>query len=450
MYKAKRYIVLLLALVMVVSLFAACGGQTQSTSSAPAGAESPQAQTEIPADEGSQPAGSGEKPLINIFTLYSPSNSDAGAAYFLAAVEKAKEKYPDYEIVHETADVETYKTKIKAMMAANEAPDIFFAWGAGFVQPFVEQGRVMALDEFLDEDTKSRMLPGTSTEFIFDGKQYGLTSYKWIGALYCNKEMFDQYSLKIPETYEELMTACKTFRENGIDPMAVGMKDKWPGQQYINMFSIQVAGADKVQQMVNKELPFDDPSLVEAVQLTKDLIDAEAFNTGALGLTRDESEMAFLQGNVPMNFTGSWFSELVSGESSLVDGKIVVTKFPMAENTIDDTQYFGGAINGLCVSAEPAFPNETVEVCKFLAEQSAIEDGGLVTWNVPDEALETVHPLNKDIIDMTKDATTYSLAWDTLLSSADAQEWLNLVAELFNGDLSAEDFCSRLQQSIGA
>ncbi|MDO4272782.1 MAG: extracellular solute-binding protein [Eubacteriales bacterium] len=392
----------------------------------------------------------GDKKTINIFTLYSESNSDAGAAYFREALAEAQEAFPDYELVHETADVETYKTKIKAMVAADEVPDIFFAWGAGFVKPFVDAGKVMALDEYMDEETNSRLLAGANDEFLFDGKTYGLTSYKWIGALYCNTELFEKYEVKIPETYEELMTACKTFREAGLNPMVVGMKDKWPGQQYLNEFTVQLAGSEETNKMASKETSFDNEYLAKAAQLTKDLVDAGAFNDGALGLTRDESEAAFLQGEVPMNFTGSWFSELTSGENSKVDGKVTAVRFPVVEECKDVNNFFGGAINGLCVAADCEYPEETAEVCKFLAEHSAIADGGLVTWEVPEEAKASVHSLNQEIIEFSKDAAGYSLAWDTLLEAADAQEWLNLVAQLFGGEVeSGEAFAKTLQDTIG-
>lgn len=428
----KRLLSALIIVSMAAAMLVGCSGSNGSDSDAETAASG------------------GKKKTITVFTLYSESNSDAGAAYFREALAEAQEAFPEYEIIHETADVETYKTKIKAMVAANEVPDIFFAWGAGFVSPFVEAGNVLALDDYLDQETTSRLLSGANDEFIFEGKTYGLTSYKWIAALYCNTELFEEHGVEIPTTYDELLEACKTFRDAGLNPMAVGMKDKWPGQQYINELTVQLAGSEATNMMAAKETTFDNPELAEAAQLVTDLIEAGAFNNGALGLTRDESEAAFLQGEVPMNYTGSWFSELTSDEPSKVDGKIEVVRFPTVADCVDKNSFFGGAINGLSVSADTEYPEEAVEVCAYLAEHSAIADGGLVTWEVPDEAKENVHPLNNDIIEFSKDASGYSLAWDTLLEAADAQEWLNLVTEVFGGEITSGDiFAKKLQDTIG-
>lgn len=54
-----------------------------------------------------------------------------------------------------------YDRKIKTAIAVNEAPDIFFSWGGGFSEPFVRAGKVLALDVFLDDATKEKLLQGS-------------------------------------------------------------------------------------------------------------------------------------------------------------------------------------------------------------------------------------------------------------------------------------------------
>ena len=49
---------------------------------------------------------------------------------------------------------EQFKTKLTTLMASNEAPDVFFTWELGYLEPFVSAGKVMSLQEALDTDAE--------------------------------------------------------------------------------------------------------------------------------------------------------------------------------------------------------------------------------------------------------------------------------------------------------
>ncbi|MFQ7550477.1 MAG: extracellular solute-binding protein [Blautia marasmi] len=84
------------------------------------------------------------------------------------------EEDPSLEIQLDYAENEAYKTKIKAAVAANEAPDIYGTWGGGFTKPFVEADKVLQIDEYMTDDIKGQLLPGVLDYFTFEDKLYGL------------------------------------------------------------------------------------------------------------------------------------------------------------------------------------------------------------------------------------------------------------------------------------
>lgn len=428
----RKVLSILVVMAMVISLVAGCGSGDSGKSG-----------------EDSKDSGGGDKKTINVFTPYVDSNQEGVANNFRAALKATQEQFPDYEIVHENVGIETYKTKIKALVAADETPDIFFSWGAGFVKSFVEAGKVAAIDDKMSDDAKGKLQAGANDMFMFDDATYGLTSSKWVGALYCNTKIFEENNMELPTTYQELLDACKKFREAGLQPLAIGMKDQWPGQQYPVEFTIQVAGADETNKMVNKETSFDNEKLAEAVDYTIELIEASAFNDGAMGITNEEAYSSFTRGEIPMMFTNSNFSDQAMQDDSAVKDNVTAIRFPTIDGA-DSAQYFGGAIDGLCMSSSCENPDETYEVLEALAYQWAVADGGLVTWEVPEEAKADVNALNQEIMAFSADATGYALAWDTLLDSADAQEWLDLVSEVYAGNIkTGKDFAKQLQEKIG-
>lgn len=391
-----------------------------------------------------------EKTTVKVWTLWTETGADANQKAFYRVLERAKTDLPDIIIEHDGTENEAYKTKIKTAIAANEAPDVFFSWGAGFVKPFVDAGKVLPLDDYLKDGTSDRINPGANTFFTFDGKTYGLTGYKWVAVLYCNKELFEQNNIKIPETYDELVTAVKAFRAKGITPITVGEKDRWPGMFWQNAFALRAAGAKACQDALAGNASFDTPEFVESAARLKELVELKAFNDGAMGLSYDEGNALFLQGKVPMYYMGNWFAGNITSEDSLVADKVVCKKFPMLPNGKGTaTEYLGGAIDGFCVNKDSKVRDAAVRVAKYFAEEMAKDlastGDGLPTWNVP-PASGQINPVTQQIMELSKDADGFVLAWDTFLEGAASEKHKDLVAEIFGSKISPEDFAKEMQK----
>lgn len=438
---------IIIVLVMIAGQ-AACGSKAAEQSPAAGTA----AKTEEPKKEETkkEETKKAEKVNLKVWTLWTEGTEDTNKKAFYRVMENAKKDLPDITIEHDATENEAYKTKIKTAIAANEAPDVFFAWGAGFVKPFVEAGKVLPLDDYLNDGTKDKMNAGSAVFFTFDGKIYGLPAYQWVASLYCNKELFEQNNIKLPDTYEDLLAAVKAFRAKGIAPITVGEKDRWPGMFWQNAFALRTGGAQLCQDALAKKASFDQPAFVESAAKLKELVDAKAFIDGNLGLTYDEANAAFLEGKIPMNYMGNWFAGNIMSDDSKVKDKIVVKKFPSLTGGAGTAQEFlGGSIDGFCVNKESKVTDAAVKAVKYFAEGMAKDlnatGDGLPTWKVP-EATGPINPIILQIKELTKDATGYVLAWDTFLEGADAEEHKNLVANLFGGKITPENFAKEMQK----
>lgn len=92
------------------------------------------------------------------------------------------------QIEAEATENEAYKIKIKTAIFANEAPDIFESWGAGFYQTFVDSGKVLALEDYLNDGTKDKLVDdGAFTYLTYNEKIYGISYITGIGSLFVNK-----------------------------------------------------------------------------------------------------------------------------------------------------------------------------------------------------------------------------------------------------------------------
>lgn len=377
------------------------------------------------------------------------SDGDGNKKPFEAVLKHAGEQLTDVSLEVDGTDNESYKTKIKTAIAANDAPDIFFTWAAGFSKPFVDSGKVLCLDNYLG-DIKDKLLPGITTNMTYDGKVYGLPFQMQVGALFCNKELFDNNGVKLPETYEDLLAAVKAFNDKGITPMTCGAADKWPAMWYYDIIALRTAGAQLCNDALNKRAPFNSQEFTDAARVLDELSKAGAFGKNALGTSWDESQIIFAEGKAAMIYNGNWVAGLAEGETSKVKGKVVAMKFPSITGGKGAmTEYFGGSGDGFMISANALDKDRAVKTVKFLCEDMAkecyIAGSGMPGWRI-DVDDSKVAPLVKQLVSLTKDATGWVLWWDVFLEGADADTHKNLATEVLAGVRTPEQYSAEMQK----
>lgn len=365
------------------------------------------------------------------------------------AIEKWNAENPNVQIVRDSLDDESYKMKLKTAIAADEAPDLFFTWGGGFSKPFVEAGKVLPLDDYIDPAVLDRTIQGANDYATYDGKLYGLTYSTWVGVLYCNQEMFDKYDLEIPETFSDLLEVIAVFKANDIDPIGVGASERWTSMFYHNILALRTAGADRSNSALEGNVDFTDPDFVLAAEKLKELVDAGAFNNGFMGMNFDEFKALFLAGKIPMIYQGNWVAGECELEDSKVKGKIVVTHFPSIEDSsASPYDFLGGALDTFMVSANTEHKEEAVRALEFLCEyqsKAGFELGmGLPTFKGELDMSKT-DAVTAQIVELANDATGFTLAWDTFFTGEDTELHLDLVQELFAGLITPEEFSAQMQ-----
>ena len=386
---------------------------------------------------------------LNMWHIWA-AESESSKKPFEDAIAKFNETNDkNIEIVLDATENETYKQKMVTTIAANEAPDIYFYWSGGYMQNIVEGKKVLALDEYLTEDIKGQLLDGALDNMTFDGKVYGMGYSQAVGTFFVNNELFDKYQVKVPETYEELKTACQTFLDNGIKtPMAVGGKEAWCIDMYADMIQTREAGVDACVAALSKKGSFEDKGIVEGARKIQELVDMGAFGENPLALSRDESEVPFYNGEVPMYFNGSWTIGNINRDDCKVKGKVSIAKFPSLSDKSDVNDFTGGASECFLVNADTKYPEECVyalsqilpEFAKNLYEAGA----GLPTWKVEvDES--KVDDLTKQLVDLTKDASSYTLWWNTYLTGEDSETYMRLSQQLFAKEITPEEYAKNLQ-----
>ncbi|WP_270165615.1 ABC transporter substrate-binding protein [Paenibacillus sp. SYP-B4298] len=440
----------LFLMTLMIALFAvitACGGQSENNPKSKADNNS---NTSVKENE------SEEKIKLTMWSQFGdPNSTDGGFVGFFKALEATKAQFPNVEIEHVGVGGEAYKTKIKAASASNELPDIFYAWGGGFSQPFITGNRVLAIDELGSDGTLDQLVAGTTDNFTFDGKLYGLPINIATAQLYVNTELFEQAGAKIPETWDELVTAIDVLNAKGIQPIALGAKDRWPAMFWNAILSIRTGGVKTVNAALTKTGSFDTPEFVEAAAKFKQLIDANAFGVHFAGTSYDDATNKFLSGNAAMMYMGAWVNGQIEAEDSLVKGKIVPIKFPVisgGKGSADD--WFGGSGETFLINAEVKNKEKVWEVYKFfiktMSKEVYLAGAGSPAWIGEAGDTSQMNPLAVEIGQLASSATGFSYWWDQMLAGNETESMFSALLKFISGKTSPEEYVQELQKTINS
>lgn len=295
----KKFLAILLAMAMIFSMVA-CGAQKEEAAAPTESATAPAAQKE----EAVAPAEKQILTLMSVGTAAEQAYMDA----FMGAVNdfNANNEY-NVEIQVEWYENEAYTTKLTTLMTQNDVTDIFFAWGSGFLQPYVEADRVLSLTPYMEADTEwaNRFYDGTLSSTTFGGEVYAVPSSQTVGTVYYNKTIFSDCGLEVPTTWAEFENVCKVLNENNVTPIALGGSASWVVAYLMGMVQGGITGPEAYNGLFDGSTKWADV-FTEPFKAYQDMAALGAFSDSYLGVSYDEAREEFVGGTAAMYPMGTW------------------------------------------------------------------------------------------------------------------------------------------------
>lgn len=398
---------------------------------------------------GKQSDAKGGNKTLTVWSI--ATESDAFHPAYVKAIKDFEKNHPGVKIKFETFENESYKTKIKSAVAANELPDVFFTWGGGFSKSFVESGKVLELDSYFDKykDDISKTALQNAT---YGGKLYGSAISTPVSVMFYNKKLFDENGLKAPTTWDEWVNVCKTLKGKGITPIGMSAKDTWVLAMTQDAMALKSAGPKELRKALLKEgVSYNSKDFLNAAERFKELIDIGAFSDNAIGLSNDEASADFYAGKSAMFITGSWMAGSIQTDAANPSDFDVAPVPVLNDKNAKITDFMGGASDTLMASASSANPDlaaEAVfELTKGISHYSYLDGAGIPAWKV-DYDDSSVNVLTKRVADYAANATSFTLWFDTLLEAEDAGEYLSLLQEFYVGNLTPKEFTEAVAKQL--
>jgi raffinose/stachyose/melibiose transport system substrate-binding protein len=322
----------------------------------------------------------------------------------------------DYNATIEYQSFESvaYRTKITTEVAANNAPDMFFTWEAGFMAPFVKSGNVIALDDLLGSDS-SKFVKGIFDQVSFNGKIYAIPLAQSSQLIYYNKEIFTNNGLSVPKTMDDLINVAKALKTKGITPFALGNKDIWTGGLYFNTLAYRYGGQQAFTDVLSGKIPFTDDAFVKAAGDFRKLVDAGAFNKDANSASGDEAKQQFMQGKAAMWLMGTWEmgglasqTDASNGVKNPIYGKVGLFNWPSVSNgKTDQNAWIVAPDYSIAVSKNVKNKDAAIAFMKLLTsdkyQNMLVSISDMPVTNIQVDKTK-VNPLQADFLDQLSHA----------------------------------------------
>jgi len=262
-------------------------------------------------------AGKSKGPVVVTFwSLFTGGDGD----FFNAMIDEFNKTHTDIQLKSDPAKYTDYYTKLTTALASKNAPDVVVVHRDNML-PYVKSGALYPLDSLLknDQAALNDFVPAPLNACRFNGKLYSLPLDVHPIIMYYNKDLLAKAGItKIPQTFDELMTAAKAVQDRtgaiglAVDNTTATYKAYTLSRTFISGMG-QIGGS--VLTADCKKAAFNNANGQKVIQ---DIIDTvNKYGVSPKGYDYDSAMTDFKLGKAAFYFNGVWATGTMEQQKGL-------------------------------------------------------------------------------------------------------------------------------------
>ena len=430
------------ALFLIVSLAAGsigCGNQ-----GVPADTDTKDNTNNVSAEETNTPpaeqaGGNEEKVKLRVLSIGSDETQLDVMENFIK--KNITEEYPNLEVEWETGS--DLSNLVKTYSATGDLPDVWYS-DAAYATGVITAGNQQNLSDYIQKDGFMDRFANQEALRYSDGGIYALSSGAdtfYTPVVYYNKEIFDQYGLEEPQTFEELKQVCQKLIDAGIVPMSVQGQNGWTLKNFALLTLVMNEDPAVAEALLKNKTDFTDPVVLDALKKFEELVQMGAFPEGVSNIDYGTQLSLFTEGQTAMLYTMSWAAATV--EEALDAGIFMWPASGDKVKTGDVLQIWGSPLNGWAVNAKSEQLAWAVKLAEYCCEQEAArhaQNGSSLNFQTGIEGDITLET-EKERMQIYNQASKYiPTIHQNAMDSATVAEFMTYTNLMFTGSYSAEQF----------
>lgn len=439
MKKMAKWLSLLLTVVLVFGMTACGSKNTENTS------KSNDTSTNTTGNGGgAETTPADEKSPVTLSTVSMYGGTDPNAPNYQAVISQFMKDY-SYITIEDDSQVadQDWKTRIAADFAVGNEPDVIQYFTDANASDVLAADKFVTIDEIKAEypdyakDTLETALKAAANP---DGVERAVPTTGYWEGLFCNKDLFDQYSLALPTNWDNMLKAIETFKANGIVPIAVSLNNV--PHYWVEFLMLSAAGPEGYAQV-----PATAPKeWCDGLAMFKTLRDMGAFPEDTDTIDNDLAGELFKTKKAAMQLDGSWYAGGITDQDNTV-----VVAFPVVPGgKAQEGAMVGGISSGFYITKKAwADPDKRDAAVKFVmanTNKAAVSTywGGNGQAAVAVDPLDSMTPLGVSGLDYSSKATSISAPTDSRISQEAYNTLIAGIVDVSTGAKTPEELLNEV------
>ncbi|MCD8153290.1 MAG: extracellular solute-binding protein [Clostridiales bacterium] len=278
-----------------------------------------------------------EDVTITIHTRW--DEADTSGPLYQEIVDSFMEKYPGItvECINIPTESEWLNSESVLMSDESSMPNIIVEYGGSRVADYVEQGLIVDMDPYYEVypewEERFNSMGDSLTDFTSFGYEgtYGVPFTAYEVMLFYNEDILDENGIdpESIESWDDLMDACATLLENGVQPFDMGESDDYRFGHLHSVLNYKTYGVEVAEELGSREITYDGEEQLAIYQMIIDAVDAGYLGTNLLGNDDGQERSIFNTGGAAFLFMGTWYcAEDHTGMELFDEEKIHALRFP--------------------------------------------------------------------------------------------------------------------------
>lgn len=271
-------------------------------------------------------------------------NSDqadpAPKAAWQEIVKRFEAANPDISVEYNLYDKEAYKTTIRNWLVTSP-PDVVFWYAGNRMKTFVDRGLFEDVSDIWAENNMKQDFAAAAPAMTVNSKQYGVpyTYYQW--GVYYRKDLFEQYGIAEPKTWQELKSASATLKKNDVAPFAIGTKYLWTAAGWFDYINLRTNGLQFHIDLMDGKIPYTDERVKKTFANWAELVEPGYFLENHASYSWQEAQPFLYNGQAAMYLIGNFitpnFPDNMKDKMGFFQFPVIDASVPMSEDAPMDT-----------------------------------------------------------------------------------------------------------------
>ena len=211
---------------------------------------------------------------------------------------------------------EDFKTDILVRAAGGGLPDVFSYWAGARTQFVADSGGLSSIGEMWEREgldgVVAKAVADSAT--MYNGERYLVPfNYHYSGMFYNKKVLADAGVAELPTDWEGFLALCEMLQSNGVTPIALGSKFRWPAQFWFDYLLLQTAGPEYRAALMDGSAAYDDEEVKAAMAIWRDLVEKGYFLPNSNADTWTDASDKVARGEAAMTLMGTWITGYWNG-----------------------------------------------------------------------------------------------------------------------------------------